>query len=487
MPYVANLDQDNEDETQQGEKPAGVPIQTVAGNSSVIDPQASTASATPNAPKNQGGGTFTDISKYIDQNRGQSVNLGQQVSSNLSGQGNNAKSTLNQQQEVFNDQVSNSEVKLNQDVLNQAKTNPVNLVQDQNNLDQFKKMRDANYKGPTSFEGSDFSKPVMDAFSRFSNSKDLSQTESGRMELIREMNQGKNSSKGNLMLDNLLLQSSDPAKQILDSTRNTYSDLDSRLQGVNADSKTRADQAKLNTTESANAVQSLLYGDTGLLPSFETDLNTRLEQVRKSATDKQNKITNDLGDNAYSLDEDLLGEFGIQDGSYSYGLDPSSYVNQANINNINRSNVASAEDYARSSALAQLAGLQQGVLNPEDINQAGSASQFAPKVDKDRLTQDLQKRVQDFDQLYNVNKVDVGPDSTFFNEVIYHPQMTELGIRTYRNHYSKFSPKELEAEADRLRGIGQAGTTEMGNKITAYLKNLRESTLGNQFKKNQQG
>ncbi len=132
-------------------------------------------------------------------------------------------------------------------------------------------------------------------------------------------------------------------------------------------------------------------------------------------------------------------------------------MNPFSPSDVNMGNVASAEDYARYGALADIAGIQDPMLKQENIGQAGTAPKFS--VDQQRLGQDLgaakSKYMNDYKTLRGFAE---GTSGLGGNEGV-NPAIRNMTIEELENYLPT-----MFAEG----GLGASTATNIKNKIDAW-------------------
>ena len=268
---MAYIQQDDEEQQAQAQEPPqpGAPVQTTPGPTGApaggaVPPSAS-GGAKVSAPA-KGGGGFADISKYLQKNKPGAVQVAQRVAGGVAQTGQQAKSALSQGQNQFNQQVQANTVGTNEDLVNQAIANPSQVAGDQSKLQEFTKLRDATYQGPTSLQGQQDYAGINQAFQKV-------KTEAGRQELLAQGQQGKRASAGGRALDQALIQTDKGAKNILSQTQQQYGNLDERLTTANQAASARAAEAQAATAQTRNQTRAALEGAQG---KFQQGLTSKL-------------------------------------------------------------------------------------------------------------------------------------------------------------------------------------------------------------------
>lgn len=348
------------------------------------------AAANPSASATPGASQFVGISDYLNANKPQSAKLASQVSGYVSGLGDQARTAVNSGQQGFNQAVDQNTVGLDQNLLEQAKSDPNQVASDQAKLSEFKKERDASYKGPSSFDTSSFYQPTNQAVTKATTAAGNTGTEQGQKDLLSQLQSSKKGTvnKGALAFDSALLQADPNAKTTLAATRTNLADLPGKLTAAQQAALDKVAQANATTDATKASVQGAFTGQNGV----QTLLQNQLQQKASDAIGQskaQAEQTDQLLKSGATPNDDQLGLLGINrdqwnqltgDRSYlqeTYGVNPysdlSTYATVKDPSTqINAQNIASADDYARYGALNQLMDTQNTFLS--DPTKAGTAN-----------------------------------------------------------------------------------------------------------------
>ena len=377
MAYLPNQNQDeNELDEPKMLGPQGGVIGSVAGTQG--NPSASTSA--PNA----GGGSFTDISKYLSQNKEQAAGLTQKVSQSVANQGQQAKSALKSQQDEFDQKVADNTVRANQDLVTEAVSNPNQVVQDQAKKAEFIKMRDANYQGPQNLTETENYSTNFGTINKGQNAIQALNTESGRQGLVSNIGNSARKNMGTSSLDNLLVQADPNSKNVISQTKNAYSDLDQRLQAAQEASLSRAQEAKAQTEQAKKISNEALMGTDGqggAIQNLTNDIDKRYQDYTKDLSLVQNDISRDLSD-LYStsndgLDSQTLAKLGLTPDERLFGLRLREFLPDPTLlADATRDKFATTEDYQKYLALSELAGQNPTFLSKDNVGIAGTAPQY---------------------------------------------------------------------------------------------------------------
>lgn len=360
-----------------------------------IEGQGSGAGNTPPAAAqpptgSPGGHQFAGIQQYIQANKPQSAKLARDVSGYVSDLGNQARSQLESGQQNYNKAVEQNTIGLDQELLNKAKENPNEVVGNQGSLDEFKRERDAQYKGPNSFETSDFFKPVSEAINKATTAGSNTANEVGQKQLLGQVQQSKRGkvNQGALAFDAGLLQADPGAKGILAESRKGLEDIPGRLTSAEQAALAKSQEAAKTTDATKSAVQGAFTGENGVQTQFENQLRSKAaDAVNQSKTQTDNLMA--VLKSGATPNDAQLGLLGVDRNQWNqltgdrdylqntYGVNPysdlSTYATAQNPEvNINAQNIASADDYARYAALNQLMGTNNDFLSNPSL--AGKAN-----------------------------------------------------------------------------------------------------------------
>jgi hypothetical protein len=362
LPQDENLDERLRQAAQQGQG------ETLSGQSGIITQSPMSGNASTNVVQRAGGNQFANIGQYLTQN--DASGLAEKASSKIEEAGTTAKNAIKGLEDEYKNRVEQNTVRFNQDLINKAISNPVNLTDAEKQ--QIKSMRTASYKGPQNI--SDIEDKYTDAMSKFDTAKLLSSfttSEEGRAQLARDVTTGRRATGGVVGLNNLLLSSDPNARARLKQATDNNADLDQRLESVRSTAAELAQNAKKATQDASLKTTKTLL-DT--IQSIDADLanRTALERSRLAQQDKMMRDSLDSLATNGSIEnpENLAGLLGISQDearnlldtasrakSYNINFDPNSYIVQlANEGDVNKKSVATADEYARLQALADLAG-----------------------------------------------------------------------------------------------------------------------------------
>ena len=406
----------NELDDQEAIDPNAPAAVAVGGETGTITGQGSAGSNAGAAETPAGTGApgasnqFVGIKDYLQANQPQTAKLASDVSGYVNNLGNDARSKIETGIQGFNQDVDRNTIGLDQDLLNEAASNPYAVAQDEAKLQEFKKQRDAAYKGPSSFDQSDFFEPVNQAVQKATQASADTATESGQRQLLSQIQTAKKGkvNQGALAFDSSLLQSDPNSKTILEQTRKGLEDLPQKLTTTQQSALEKASQGAKNTDATKAAIQGKFTGEKGVQSELEKKLQgNALDAINQSkAQSDQTMAILKSGATPSAAQLDLLDisqdqwnaltgdRFYLQN---TYGVNPytdlSTYGRLDNPETlINAQNIATADDYARYGALNQLMDTQNTFLS--DPSQAGKADFDSLGFNFDLAQSDIKNSIQ---------------------------------------------------------------------------------------------
>jgi len=342
MAFYNGIEEEDEDEgTGQTVGPESAALGAGAVNA---EPGGSGAASKPEP--------FVGISQYINANKPQAEKLAGQVVSNVDGKAAGVETAIGSAQNSFNQAADSQKVEADDDLFSQVKTNATSVVGDQNKVNSFTKLRDASYSGPQSIQDMDQGNAwggIQSAIQKAKQAKDLTNTEEGRMGLIKEISNNPRQSQGGLIFDNLLLQSDPNAAKRLQDAGASLNTVDERLAGANQTAAEKAASIKAqNQGVSQLAKGALTEGYAGL----GNDLASR-ESMADLEQQGQVKYLKQAIQNG-TLTPEMLAQLKMTAKDNTYGADLSKFINYTDT--VDKYSVANQDDIARQSALKSLAG-----------------------------------------------------------------------------------------------------------------------------------
>jgi len=341
---------------EEEEQEAGGPQQLSAQSGDVGSGGGMGASGAPagaEAPKAQE--NFVGISQYLNANKPQSEKLAGQVAGKIEEKAKGFESALGGAKSSFDAQADSQKVVGDEALFSQVKTNAEKLADEQKG--SFAKMRDAQYKGPTSLEATDSWAGLQSSLKKAQDAGKAASSEEGRMGLIKEISNTPRQSKGALTFDNLLLQNNPNAAAKLKQAADPISGFGEKINEANLGAANKAKEiAGINQQTRDAARGSLSEGYGGLQSSLAE---------RESAADAQQlaqfqNIQKQLSQGSAS--NELLSQLGLTGDMSTYGISPSDFLSY--VDGANTASVAGEDDLARQQVLRELAGEAIDLGNP---------------------------------------------------------------------------------------------------------------------------
>lgn len=365
MATEANLDQEKDDNNQ----PVGTGGGSVASQSdtggSVASPAAPMHNSTPSGTPN--------IQSYLRANQGAGQQLAQgignqfQKQTNQFGQqvqqaGNQAQSQANPLQQQLGSQAQN--------VITTSFKNPQDLLNQQDQLAQFQKLRDQGYQGDISNVQQNAQTAQQKLQSQLSGIQQQAQgagTESGRFQLLRNTFGQPQYTQGQQKLDQLFLQAQPGAGQQLKSNLSGLTNqAGQQLTGTTAEVQAKLNALNNLSSQNATDIQNVLntgnYNGQHLgtgLNDITTNVGNEYTQGLQNSTNANAGLQAAFAANQFTPQQ--LQQLGLTQGQQTWGVDLAK-AGQYAANPLlaadqgGNAQVATPEEFARYNALNQLAG-----------------------------------------------------------------------------------------------------------------------------------
>lgn len=321
---------------------------------------------------------FVNVGDYLSKNPEASTHLGDLASGKLTEQRDDAQNSLNSAKTGFGEQVESGTTKLDQGFLNSAFESPETFAQNPGDMAKFAALKDASYKGPDSLQSSNMFAPTQSKVTALNQVGQGLGTEAGRTKLVEGLSSHPTAGKSSL--NQLLLQGNPAAAQKISDTAGTFKSVDDQWNDFMASTPAMVNQAKAQTNDARTATRSGL--DTAT-QAFMNQLNTQTSKAtseRDAFNAKYQGLESKISSDPTGLSQGQLTDLGIPDaypyldklqrfngpnalGYYGQQVQLSNYMTpgQLNSNVPTMANTASPEQYARESALQQMAGYDLGL------------------------------------------------------------------------------------------------------------------------------
>lgn len=374
MPY---LNQNDEEELKKQQEASGGT--NISGQSTVING----AGGTPAKNTEKSSGSYTNLNQYLDANKENAEGMGTKIAGDITQQGSTARQGVQDTSSDFRSladqgtlQGLDTAASEASDITNKARTssldNQINDVQ----VNRFKDISNAQYKGPQGLEGSSKYQGASQNIQKAQEMQQNAQTDEGRFNLLQNAYARPDYSQGQKKLDNLLVTGNQQAKANIQNAATSLSDIPGLWEAAHG---TAADLASQRTAQSnavrTGAQQGLLSGRT----SRAGEIDSRLAGVQGQWTGEYDRLNNMLsgyqgGDlELTQADVDKLGLTGTGQGIYNTLKDApaSSYMD---LKAFDASKVVNKDEVAQLNALDRLAQQFGGPATARytDVNQAGT-------------------------------------------------------------------------------------------------------------------
>lgn len=418
MPYQYDPNQDPNNQQQGGNT-------QLAGGSQVVGGSTQTAPA--GSPASSGAPTHSDsfqnLNDYINANQGSG--FGGQFSNKVNQDVNLAGQAQTNSANQFKGQVDSNTVQSNQDLLNQASSDPYSVASDPNKLSSFQSQENATYKGPSSLaDTSGLYQQAQGATQKANNTANAAQSEAGRFSLLDSYYGNPNYNQGQKSLDNLLVQNDQTAQQGIKQAAANAQGYNQSFNQENTDLSNYAAQGRGTTEAAAKAAQNAIgydpttasFAPTSQYQTLLGSLNDQVKQDISGAAAQRAALTPNVN--------------GYNQGGF-YNINPDNYFSYVNPT---VSNVATSDQRNKINALEQLAQITQTPFNDTStpgysfdktgFNTAVGANQDAYRKaidavfmqqngqNQSQLQQAIQQLNYQYGQPTNQWVSNLGPDST---------------------------------------------------------------------------
>lgn len=377
------------------------------GQSSIATgPQSSTISGQGSAPGQaptrtpDKSGNFVGIKQYLDANKPQANKLGDQVAGVVTGQVDDARSKFGALNSAADQQIKAVDP-LDSNISGLISSGAENLTSEQRQ--KAKDVSKAQYTGPKDATGlGGVYSDAMTADKKAKEALNNTATEEGRMGLIGQVNKAPRT-QGITTFDNALLQAGggrEKLQNVATQNQDVRGLFDSTIQGIQSrigrgdDPNTPEDESSGAIGQSNKAQQDAYKKISDAMNAWKAGFQPKVSAAQSEMTAAQNRISPQLS--GYELDQDVLDLLGLKDGDRTYGINLNDYLSQNSADQINASNLASSQDYARYGALADLAGVDPSefILNQGEASQAGTANRNPYSAKKDASGNDLKTAIE---------------------------------------------------------------------------------------------
>lgn len=368
MAYVPKTKDEEEAQSQGAPK-------TVPGTEAGGLLQQATPTDEGKSPNKSGMSGFTDVGAYLDANREQGQQLGEQIAGNVEKVAKGAQGAVDQTAGEFQNAVSAGTMRPDQGLIESAATDPMGFLRDPGKATSFKNTAIGVYNGPANFE-------ELPSFASAKTKTDeakrvlgLSSTASGRRELISALE--KNPTAGQMAFDEMIFGLNPEAVGKVSTAAQRFGNLDDYIAGKKGETTSFANQA---AADRAAARQMIL-------DRFGTERNNIKGAVQSNVAAKRAALENMIagykngGFADYQWTPEELAALGISEsdladinrgagtlrGDYGDVINPGGYFNQSYIpGEVTEMNQITPDQIAKYEALQQLIGMPNDYINERE-------------------------------------------------------------------------------------------------------------------------
>lgn len=391
MAYIPQLPENQKNQFARDEESTATPTPPQTGGSAGEGGGGQGSGAAPGVgTSTQFGSNAAKLSDYLKANQPQVEAYGQEVAGDLGKRYSSAMGAIDTGFGNFNQAVNQGYAKQNQDLVNQAASNPSQFIKDPNNVSQFKSLWNNEYKGPQNFQSFGDYSNINDTVNKAVQDASLVGSQGGLESYLKNFMGAKQTTGGMNALNTALLQRSPESRTAIQQAAVPFQNLSSYLSGKEAEGNKSVADAKTAAQQAQEATRNKFVGPGGVLEAFGKGVDDKTAQARSKAQERYQDalaFLPDIGRVTRSVDYqpyvDIVPDRGdrftlgkqmhdVIGSGRSFDLAP--YLQFMNPESaITNMNVANADDYATAQALAQLTETNP-FLSPETLAQAGTVN-----------------------------------------------------------------------------------------------------------------
>lgn len=320
----------------------------------------------------QFGSSASKLGDYLSANAPQITNQANAVAGKFNDQYSQLNQGIQNAANQFNQQVQGGYAAPDQNIVNQAVSNPTQFTATPENIAKFQAQYNNQYTGPQNFEGSTPYSDIQGQVSNAVNQGNLLQSQAGLASYLQ--GQSKNPTKASSTLDSLLLSGNPEAQQTVQNAGKQFNNLTGQLETA-----TGAANQGVQSAKDASAAAAKYAQDTfnPYVQNFGNQL-TQGAQTAEAGRNAYNTSLNNFYGSAVPIEQQINQWAGTLPGGQSVNdlIAPIIAANNQgeNINPITAQNYATPEQYAQAQAIQQLLGGKgQLPIDQTTVNQAGTA------------------------------------------------------------------------------------------------------------------
>lgn len=361
--------------------------------SSVGQAQTKSNQQSPSEIAKRGSGNFQNLGEYLRVNAPQQ--FGEKVAGKIGDEVTSAGQTIDQAQSDFKGRVDDNTVRDTNNLSGMVATDPRQV-----NQEQFTKLRDANYGGPSSiYDAKDLTSRVSSAAGTATGKANASQSEAGRFALLDSYFGKPKYTQGQKTLDNLLIQNDPGSQAAFEQMRQNADAVSARSKQLAPEAEAYAAQGRAATEGTRTAARGALgidnagaYTGQGAIGALNQGVDQRTQGLNDANAAAFQQAKGLTPGNKFNLSPEFLAAMGISGVDKGYGVDANPYLSQ--YAPITREQALTGDEAARARALESLSG---GGPLFNSYDEAGTAPQN-PKVNvnKTGYQNAVQGRKQDY-------------------------------------------------------------------------------------------
>ncbi len=323
----------------------------------------------------QFGSSASKLGDYLSSNAPQIGQQANKVAGGLNEQYNTLNQGINNVSNQFGQQVQGGYAAPDQNIVNQAFSNPTQFTQTPGNVQAFQGQYNNQYTGPQNVESFNPYSNIQGQVSNAVQQGNLLGSQAGLQSYLQ--GKGKNPTTASSTLDALLLRGNPEAQSTIQNAAKQFGGLTGQLEQAKTAGNQQVEQAKTAANQSKDAAQSAA---NQYVQNFGNQINQgaqTAEQQRQAYNNSQLQNYNTLTPIQQYL-QAFQGGTGL---NFENPLTP--YLNQTPVTNpITAQNYATPEQYQQAASLQQLlGGNAQLPIGADTANLAGTApnvSNFNP-------------------------------------------------------------------------------------------------------------
>lgn len=297
---------------------------------------------------------FVNLQDYLDANKEQTGRFAQDVANKIGEQRQGFLNSVNEAQTEFTNQL-NASNPLDRSVVDLAASNPTGLTAQQ--IADFQRLANANFIGANSLQGTDSYRTLTNSLQDLLNTADLTQTESGRNQLISGYSE--NPTRGQIAFDQALLQVSPEAQTIFGDLRQQISGDQSAIDSAVSQTADLAKARQEALNELSRSINEQFLAGLDLGGPFQPLVKTNQDRVGILA-----QLQQDLDSRTQNANAEAANRLG------------QAYVSGVPQFNISREQVANRDDFEREAAYERLFGRDFNILENSRSGESGNYLQM---------------------------------------------------------------------------------------------------------------